>query len=110
MRRRMVVDLLLPGGPCEDFCYRFKTLGSLDRVFETEREFRDWCNAALAGNPRVTHAFDVREDGVVMWRHARGATAWYPRANLCLRLVPCKGAAERPLLSTTQLTGMLTAC
>ena len=108
MQRRLVVDRLLPGEPCEDFCYRFKNIGSLDQVFETEGDWNTWCQTNLAGNPYVTHECSMRGDGVLMWKHAQGHTAWYPNANLCLRLVACRGLAEKPLISTKQLTAKLT--
>ena len=47
-------------------------------------------------------------DGVVMWKYEQGHTAWYPNANLCLWLVACKGFAEKPLISTNQMTDILT--
>jgi hypothetical protein len=85
MPYHIVLDELVPSRPCEDFAYRFRTVGRLEGHSTTEKDAIKRCHALLASS--TTHPFCVRVDGVVLWDlGAKGWSAWHSATRRCVRV------------------------
>ena len=83
----IVLDELVPGQPCEDYVYRYKTVGRLGHSCPTQQDAIQLCKRLLRSDVGVIRDFCVRDDGVVLWNlGAAGWSAWYPRTKRCVRI------------------------
>lgn len=84
------VHKLLPGGPCEDYVYRFKVLGRYESRFDTKEQADAWWRNCVDGI----------EGGASRWPHDftdRGWSGWHPESGVGVRLVPCGAQAAGAL-------------
>lgn len=89
---------LLPGGPCEDYVYRFRTLGRLREPFAACGDAAEWWRTRVAREDLAPETWpcDFAETG---W------SGWHPRSGVGCRLRRAGAAARAPapLLDTVAL-------
>ena len=105
------INKLLPGPACEDYCYRFQSLGVLDRGFDSDQQVLSWWREFLARHPSSgTSDFHIRRDGVFLHKTTRGYTAWLGGSNIALSVVHAHtDHGKRSLLNEEKLQSLLTA-
>lgn len=70
---------LLPGGPCEDYVYRFRQLGMYEQMFATREEAHAWWRNCVEGSVA----------GLAPWPHdfcGTGWSGWHPYSKVGVRL------------------------